>query len=61
MDTYLLDVEYVEEGEMFSTEPRRTRVCVQASNNNDAELAALEMVAATGRKPIRVAIDWDNF
>lgn len=61
MDTYLLDVEYVKAGEMFSTEPRRTRVCVQASSDHDAELAALEMVAATGRKPIRVAIDWDNF
>ena len=59
--TYLLDVEYVEADEMFTTAPKRTRVRVDAETDNEAELIALEMVAAQGRKPVRVAIDWDNF
>lgn len=59
--TYLLEVEYVDADEMFTANPRRTRVTVLAASNNEAELMALEMVAAQGRKPVRVAIDWDNF
>jgi hypothetical protein len=61
MHIYLLDVDYVEGEGAFATPAKRTWVSVQAETDNDAELTALEMVAANGRTPVRVAIDWDNF
>jgi hypothetical protein len=61
MFTYQLDVDYVEGEGAHATPPRRTWVSVMAETDNDAELCALEMVACTGRTPVRVAIDWDNF
>lgn len=38
-----------------------TKVTVLASTTNDAELCALQMVAARGRCPVAVDVDFDNF
>lgn len=59
MDTFLVDVEYVTDD--YTDAPQHTRVSVQTRNSTDAELTALEIVAADGRKPTRATVDWDNF
>lgn len=61
MDTYQVDVEFVGPDEPFTARPRVTSVAVTAATENDAELAALQMVAASGRKPVRCAINWEAF
>lgn len=38
-----------------------TRVEVLAASTNEATETALQMVAARGRNPVSVAVDWDNF
>ena len=61
MDTFPVDVEYVGADDEFAAPARRTRVHVTAESATAAELAALQMVAASGRKPVSVAIDWEAF
>ncbi len=50
---YLLDVTYTEPGHLFDV-PMRTRVCVEAPDDQHAEAAALRMVADRGVTPGRV-------
>ncbi len=41
--------------------PRVHRVNVLAATTNEATLTALCIVAAQGRNPTSVAVDWDRF
>lgn len=45
----------------FRETPVVSVVTVLADTTNDAELTALQMVAARGRCPVSVAVDWENF
>jgi hypothetical protein len=59
MDTFVLNIEYVLHD--YNETPLHTIVTVEAADENEAQLIALEMVACDGRKPVKVGIDWDNF
>lgn len=63
MDTFALHVESVSGNgrDAMAETPVVSRVSVLAASTNDAELAALQMVAARGRNPISVAVDWEDF
>lgn len=45
----------------FDEEPTVTKVTVLALTTNEATLTALEMVAARGRCPVSVEVDWDAY
>ena len=61
MDTFCVDVAFVNGEGAFTSTPRTVSVSVLAATTNDAVLAAMEMVACTGRTPVSATIDWDNF
>lgn len=45
----------------FTEQSITTCVQVLAPSVNEATLTALEMVAARGRCPVSITVDWDNF
>lgn len=61
MDIFTMHVEHTEGEGMFCTEPVVTMVRVMAPSENEATLTALEMVAARGRCPVAVDVDYSNF
>ena len=61
MDTFTMYVESTSGEGAFAETPTVTRVEVLASSTNEATVTALEMVAARGRCPVAVEIDWDHF
>lgn len=60
-DTFSIFVSHTSGEGAFGETPQVTVVSVQARTTNDATLTALEMVAARGRCPVAVEVDWDNF
>lgn len=61
MDTFVCFVSHTSGEGAFHEVPQVSVVEVMASRTNDATLTALEMVAARGRCPVAVEVDWDNF
>lgn len=45
----------------FTDESIATSVSVLARSGSEAQLIALEMVAARGRCPVASRVDWDSF
>ena len=60
-DTFPMFVSHTSGEGAFGETPEVTRVLVVADTTNEATLTALEMVAARGRCPVAVEVDWDNF
>lgn len=60
-DIFTIFVESTSGEGAFRETPDVSRVQVLARTTNDATLAALEMVAARGRCPVSVDVDWDHF
>jgi hypothetical protein len=60
-DTFTMFVESTSGEGAFAEAPIITRVDVLAPTETEATLTALQMVAARGRCPISVTVDWDNF
>lgn len=60
-DTFTMHVESTSGEGCFHEAPVVTVVAVLAHTVNEATLTALQMVAARGRCPVSVAVDWDNF
>lgn len=61
MDIFPIFVEHTSGEGAFGETPEVSRLEVMADRTNDATLTALEMVAARGRCPVSVEVDWDNF
>jgi hypothetical protein len=61
MDVFHLFVEFTSGEGAFRETPRTASVSVLAATTNEAELMALEMVAATGRCPVDVKVNWTYF
>lgn len=60
-DIFTMHVESTSGEGCFGETPAVTVVRVLARSENEATLTALQMVAARGRCPVSVAVDWDNF
>ena len=60
-DTFTMHVESTSGEGCFTETPVVTLVRVTARTENEATLTALQMVAARGRCPVSVAVDWENF
>jgi hypothetical protein len=58
MDVFVLHVEHVSGHGAMAEAPKVSVVEVRAWTVSDASLVALEMVAARGRVPVSVAVDW---
>lgn len=61
MDTFTCFVSHVADHGSMADDPKVTKVIVSAPTTNEATLTAIEMVAARGRTPVAVEVDWDNF
>lgn len=61
MDFFTMHVEHTGGEGQFRTSSEVTVVTVMAASTNEATLTAMEMVAARGRCPVSVAVDWENF
>lgn len=61
MDTFTIHVESTSGEGCFRETPAVSVVSVLAATTNEATETALQMVAARGRCPVSVAVDWENF
>lgn len=61
MDIFTMHVESTSGEGCFAETPIVTFVQVLAATTNEATETALQMVAARGRCPVSVAVDWDHF